>query len=329
MYVIDCTVWRLIIYSRKWILTASIFLVTIVFISYLPINTSRFHDIKETQGQKWPTSIQLPRLSTENNRKRVMKKRFPKCIIFGTMKSGTSALKRLLTTHPKIMVTEVEPHFFDNRSYRKGMKFYLNKMPLSFEDQITIEKTPSYFQSDKARERIYKFNKTIKLIVTFKHPVTRAISNFRFVKSRRRSIKGTFQDFVTQNSGSLNLACRPLNTSLYVDHMKHWYSYFPKEQIHVVDGDRLIKEPLTELRMIEDFLGLEHAITEDNIYRSAETGFYCMRKNSKDEWFCFDRSKIERIKPYVDPNFVQRLKAFYRPYNEQLFRLINRTFDWD
>ena len=45
--------------------------------------------------------------------------------------------------------------------------------------------------------------------------------------------------------------------------------YFPIEQIHIVDGDKLIKEPWTELEKIEAFLDLPREILENNFYFNA------------------------------------------------------------
>ena len=303
---------------------SSILLVSLVFV-YFYIDSKIDHE-----SAKSPIYHAIPWTSTNGNTRGVMKKRFPQCIIFGTMKSGTTALKKLLAIHPRIRLADQEPHFFDRDDYKKGMGFYLDQMPLSYEDEITIEKTPSYFISAEAIERIYNFNKTIKLIVTFKDPVTRAISNFRQFKFYRSYITQTFEGFLSEQSGSLKLQRLIFTKGLYVEHLKKWYSYFPKEQIHIVDGENLIRDPIEELQLIEDFLGLEHRITKENLYFNKTTGFYCMRKDYKDKWRCVNRPGHRDDKPqYINPKFVQRLKEFYRPYNQQLFRLLNRTFDWD
>ena len=53
--------------------------------------------------------------------------------------------------------------------------------------------------------------------------------------------------------------------------------YFPIEQFHFVDGNNLIDKPWVEFRRLENFLGLEHEITEDRFFFNKTKGFYCMQ----------------------------------------------------
>ncbi len=45
-------------------------------------------------------------------------------------------------------------------------------MPRSYRDQITIEKSPWSFMSPVTAPRIHKFNKTIKMILLVRDPVS-------------------------------------------------------------------------------------------------------------------------------------------------------------
>jgi len=51
-------------------------------------------------------------------------------------------------------------------------------MPLVSRGQMTVEKSPNYFISNKTPQRIYEMNKNIKLILAVREPVERAISDF-------------------------------------------------------------------------------------------------------------------------------------------------------
>ena len=61
-------------------------------------------------------------------------------------------------------------------------------MPLSTEDQVTIEKTPSYFISKNVPKRIKKMNKDTKIILVVRDPVTRAISDYAQAKIKRPTL---------------------------------------------------------------------------------------------------------------------------------------------
>jgi len=50
--------------------------------------------------------------------------------------------------------------------------------------QITFEKTPAYFVKDEVAFRVYQMNSSIRLLVSFRDPVERAISDYLQVLSR-------------------------------------------------------------------------------------------------------------------------------------------------
>jgi len=44
--------------------------------------------------------------------------------------------------------------------------------------QLTMEKTPAYFVEDDVASRVHQMNSSIRLLVTFRDPVDRAISDY-------------------------------------------------------------------------------------------------------------------------------------------------------
>lgn len=67
-------------------------------------------------------------------------------LIIGVRKCGTRALLEMLFLHPRIQKAAGEVHFFDrDDNYNMGLEWYRQKMPYSFADQVTVEKSPSYF----------------------------------------------------------------------------------------------------------------------------------------------------------------------------------------
>ncbi len=64
-------------------------------------------------------------------------------------------------------------HFFDSdENYGYGLEWYRKKMPYSFPDQITVEKSPAYFVSDTAPARAYAMNNSVKLLLILRDPVS-------------------------------------------------------------------------------------------------------------------------------------------------------------
>lgn len=51
--------------------------------------------------------------------------------------------------------------------------------------------------------------------------------------------------------GHIDPAYKALQRSLYHQHLTRWLDVFPREQVHVVDGEALIRHPFPELRRAE------------------------------------------------------------------------------
>ncbi|XP_036331397.1 uncharacterized protein LOC118743033 isoform X2 [Rhagoletis pomonella] len=65
----------------------------------------------------------------------------------------------------------------------------------------------------------------------------------------------TFEELAIFPNGTVNESYRPLTISLYHLHLHRWLEVFPREQLLVVNGDRLIEDPVSQLKRIETFLG--------------------------------------------------------------------------
>ena len=101
--------------------------------------------------------------------------------------------------------------------------------------------------------------------------------------------------------------------------------YFKREQIHVVDGDALTKDPLPELRKVESFLGLEHEIIEEQVYFNESRGFYCAKNYLGS--FCLGDGK-GRKHPKVDEENVRKLRDYFRPFNREFANVVGQNFSW-
>ena len=265
--------------------------------------------------------------------KRDKSKKFPGAIIIGVRKGGTRALLEFLRTHPQVAATRQEMHFFsDDKRYAKGMQWYLSRMAESGPDQITMEKTPKYFISEEAPARIHRMNSSVRLVLILRNPVDRVLSDFAQIAENKKNQRQNFTKLVlTANTGDVNKSYRPVYISTYHIHLARWLELFPLKQIHIADGDRLISEPLQELRAVENFLGLSPYFTEDVVYFNATRGFHCMRRQvqGQDGYtpFCLGQSK-GRQHPSVQRWLRDKLEQYFMRHNEILFRMIGRRFKW-
>ncbi|KAM6897408.1 heparan sulfate glucosamine 3-O-sulfotransferase 3A1-like [Xenentodon cancila] len=256
-------------------------------------------------------------------------KKLPRALIIGVKKGGTRALLEFLRVHPDIRAVGAEPHFFD-RNYDNGLEWYRELMPKTLEGQITMEKTPSYFVTREAPARISAMSRDTKLIVVVRDPVTRAISDYTQTLSKKPDIP-SFESLTFKNrtTGLIDTSWSAIQIGIYAKHLDNWLQYFPMDQILFVSGERLISDPAGELGRVQDFLGLKRIITDKHFYFNQTKGFPCLKKaEGSSKPHCLGKTK-GRTHPNIDPEVVQRLRDFYRPFNMKFYQMTGRFFGWD
>lgn len=229
------------------------------------------------------------------------------------------------------------------RSYRFSSFMFLSRrqMPLSTARQLTVEKTPSYFITKDAPQRIFNMSAKVRLIIVVRDPVTRAISDYVQAVSKRPRLP-PFIDLAFRNASRSRLpvpgvksSWAPIQLGIYSRHMKRWLSVFPRHQIHVVDGEQLIKNPFAEMAKVQDFLQLKPAIRTNHFYFSRSKGFPCFvvdsdgrsQERTSPSIRCLGRTK-GRPHPQIDAHSLRQLREFYRPFNEDFFRMTGMRFYW-
>lgn len=258
-----------------------------------------------------------------------MKKHLPQCIIIGARKAGTRALLTYLNIHPGIVVKGPEMHFFDDDDfYHQSIESYRKQMPFTYEDQITVEKTPAYFTDDYVPERIYRMNNTIKLLLLLRDPVERTISDYVQIAEGKLSKNrpfGTFEEHVIDSDGNINRSYKAVKRSIYHKHLARWLEFFPLDQIFIIESQALIDTPANVMYKVEVFLQIEHKIKPSNFYFNKTKGFYCVKTDDLQK--CLADSK-GRPHPDVDKSVLRRLRKFFAPLNQKLYKLIGRDFHW-
>ncbi|XP_052812094.1 heparan sulfate glucosamine 3-O-sulfotransferase 1-like [Mya arenaria] len=263
-------------------------------------------------------------------------KELPKCLIIGIQKCGTLALAEFLRIHPDIAIDARQTYFFSS-NYSKGLTWYLDKLPCSQKGQITMERTPQYFYMRESPWRVFSARRDMKLLIIVCNPVKRTISNFAMAQYRNREHRNARFEEEVFNINEKNFTVN--DNSLYVDksryakHLQKWLEYFPRSQLHVIDGQRFTQFPAQELTKIERFLGLRPYINQSCFVYNKRSGFYCLRNNT-------DVSSVTNIKclpptkgrphPLIGKTYLERLKQYFSPQNDVFFNLImmKNWFQW-
>lgn len=187
-------------------------------------------------------------------------------------------------------------------------------------------------------------NSSVRLLLIVREPVTRAISDYTQLRSHSTAsgppvaasgpgvVNGPiappprpFEQLAIQPGGTINTSYRPIAISLYHTYLHRWLEVFPRDQILVVNGDRLIEDPVPQLQKIEAFLGLDSRIGRHNFYFNETKGFYCLRNDTADK--CLRETKGRRH-PRVDPATVSKLRKFFIEHNQRFYELIGEDLGW-
>ena len=264
-----------------------------------------------------------------------LKPRLPKAIVIGAKKSGTSALVSWLNLHPQIVAHRGEVNFFNlEQNYKKGFSWYRNAMPKSHQYQITIESSPRYFILPDVPKRVRAMNSSIKLLLIVREPVSRLISDY-IHGLRHYEISGTesFRSLLTISADEINSGSPLLQPSLYATQLSRWLQYFPKNQIHVVNGDILRSNPSSELILVEQFLNVKSNLTEKDFYWNKLRKSFCTTRGKTDltrKDGCLNLGKGESHKKYsaIDDEFKLKLANWLREKNKNFNSLSGRDFGW-
>ena len=260
--------------------------------------------------------------------------RFPDAILIGNRKAGTHAIVRFLRMlNPLIRYPlKGEPHYFDrNTTFKKGMDYYKKLMPLVCPDIIIIEKTPDYFLHSYVPQRIYDWNKDVKLLLSLRDPIERSLSDYnefrRLVSESKLRInnheylQSSFEAMSINKDGSINEKFPSLRSSLSDVNLQNWLEYFPLKQIHIIDADALTyRNPAKELAKIEAFLDVVPTVTEEDFQYNSSKGFYCLRSRG-----CLYKGHSY---PRIRISVYERLVEFFRPHVIALEKMIGQKLSW-
>ena len=91
---------------------------------------------------------------------------------------------------------------------------------------------------------------------------------------------------------------------IYANQLKRWFEYFPREQFLILKSEDLKSNPSEIYNQTIEFLGL-----------------------SKHELNSFESYRMRKYPPISDKT-REKLTRYFQPYNEQLYQLLDRNFDW-
>lgn len=237
----------------------------------------------------------------------------PHFLVIGTIKGGTTSFYDYLCLHPQVrpaLYKELR-YFGLNPRHDRGFPWYLSHFPQEA-GCVFGEATPGYLSAPLAPVRVRAAMPDVKLIVCLRDPAARALSNYH-MEVRAGRMQESLPELLERCRQTLPLpgpqALRSLGLpacithSFYEQHLRMWLAHFPREQLHVVQTERLAGEPGAVLAETHRFLGLDPHDIQEEVVRN--TGSYETPSGLQEE-----------------------LAAYLRPFNAGLGDLLGCRLDW-
>ncbi len=266
----------------------------------------------------------------------------PRLLILGAQKAGTTTLFDMLDgVGPFRGSTTKEIGFFSKDAfYQRGMPWYLGHFGAAGTNGIGFEATPEYLYYDFVAPRIREQLPQARFVVLLREPAARCFSAWNMFRLFNRDQPQTIYEHFTQwaNTDAREplkqllftqpfpgfAACVETELSgldgqpatpepsfvrrgLYADQIERYLSLFDRDRFLFLEQNEL-NDPVRVASGIGKLMGTEINPLALKV-QSSNQGEY----GSTDE-------EVTRC--------MERLRSFYRPHNDRLFRLIGRSFDW-
>jgi sulfotransferase family protein len=231
-------------------------------------------------------------------------------IVAGAQKSGTTALHYFLEQHPQIALPDKqELHFFDDEDlFAKGANYDLlhDSFKPTRNSVVAGENTPAYIYWKPSIERIWNYNKQIKLILLLRNPIERAFSHWNMQRERGFDALD-FLDAIRAEADrqreALPFQSRRfsyVDRGLYSVQLERVFKFFPREQIKVIKFEDFRKEQSATMTSIFRFIGVE---SWKNIRNKERNPIRYQREiTDKESRFLYDlfKSDIDQLEKLLD-----------------------------
>jgi len=253
----------------------------------------------------------------------------PDFIIIGVGRCGTTSLYYDICEHPCVLEAAYDELGFFDSNFELGLNWYKSLFPTIFAKNrvksrygvaITGEDTPSYIRRPWAAKRILQTLPKAKLIAILRNPIDRAYSHYH-LGVRGGNEKRSFEDAIKEDTRMLEHAKSGkvaeneyyqsvveksyLARGFYAEQLKIWMNLFPREQLIVISTEDLAADPHKTLGQVFSFLGLPE---------------YKVKNPQKQKAAKYSQ---------MNPETRKFLEDYFRPYNQQLYDLLGRKFEWD
>lgn len=256
--------------------------------------------------------------------------RLPTFLVVGAAKAGTTSLHFHLRHHPDVFVPGIkEINYFwaegaaEGRRVPRSLEEYAACFEGATTERAVGEVSPQYLNSPSAAARIRRDLPDVGVVVLLRNPVERAYSDY-LGRSR-----------IAREDRSIDEVIRPgepvFENGFYHERLVRYFARFPRDRIHIVLHDDLVRDTAAALRTLFCFLGVDPEHPVDMSVRRNAAGLPRHRRINRLIWTAIPvvqrwwpaewqgTGRVERWlrrsyvpAPPCPPHVVSRLRAAYR-----------------
>ncbi|XP_033112671.1 heparan sulfate glucosamine 3-O-sulfotransferase 1-like isoform X2 [Anneissia japonica] len=270
--------------------------------------------------------------------------RLPDAIIIGVKKCGTGTLRHFISFHPQIAPVREAIDYFTTR-YSNGIDWYKSQMPYALRNQTVLDKSPGYFAPQTCDKIRKDLPSDVRIIAILRDPVARAVSDFTHIHAildeakksgsndyekdvarlgKSYDLVSSLKDSLIDANGNVRVNSSLLKQGIYVNNLGYWFKQYPRDQILLIDGNDLTKNPYKVMQTMETFLGLQTYFTEKHFYFNPVKRFYCLARPVNE---CM-RGFKGRTHPVLSQDITKKLQEFFNPFDRKLEEITGQTFSW-
>ena len=123
-----------------------------------------------------------------------------------------------------------------------------------------------------------------------------------------------------------------LTKSFYALHLKRWRNIFGKSSLMVVDDQELYENPGLLIEKIQDFVGMPMLLLREDYVQNYSSKTYCYKNwmnNELNTKHCLPQKNTNRSETFDhESQSLKNLKHLYKSHNEELFKMLGKTFHW-
>ena len=271
----------------------------------------------------------------------------PNFLIIGSQKAGTTSLYRILKQHPQIFMADQKEinFFFKDEEYARGAEAYNQHFADCVNQLACGEASPGYICHPEAPARIHALLPDVKLILTVRDPIKRAISQY-WDNRRHLNESHTFAQAVDLY---LSDEYHPdeigyFSRGVYIRYIRNYLEYFPRENMLILPFEEMISAPEDFYKRIFAFLGVDEDFKSedfDEAFNPTEVWmnpFYQMllrrpryqkKIPAKLRRLFYWGKKMRFSAPPIDEASRTKLEDFYRSWNDELHNFLGPdSVDW-